>query len=468
MNAEEIQVLITQGEGQRVEFKRSLAELEAGIRAAVAMANTDGGHVIFGVRNDGTVVGVQVGSQTRERVVQAITSNTDPTLYPTIEYADLSGHTVIVVAVDESEDKPVLVRGRAYRRVGAADVLMNRTEYERLLLTRRQFAFDQQPVEGAAYADLDGERIHWYLAQRAEKRSIPGGPSGSSLPDLLLGLGALVERAGRLVPSYAGILFFGRNPQVWIPHSQVRVARFQGTSTVHFIDRADLHGTLPEMIDAAEQFIRRNTRLAARVTGFRRREVTEYPYEAIREAVCNAVCHREYRIEGASVRIMVFDDRIEVNSPGGLPPGVTLANIERKHVLRNPLIANYLYDIFYIEKWGTGITRMRRLMREHGLAEPDLEDLDDFFAATFYGPGDRILDLIPEEGVTDLRTYGLNERQIEALRLMVNERQVLSNADYRRLFQVSRNTATRDLQTLVETGWVKAGGKSKGTRYRAV
>ncbi len=139
----------------------------------------------------------------------------------------------------------------------------------------------------------------------------------------------------------------------------------------------------------------------------------------------------------------------EVNSPGGLPPGVTLANIERKHVLRNPLIANYLYDIFYIEKWGTGIARMRRLMREHELAEPHLEDLDDFFGVTFYGPGDRILDLILEEGVTDrlaeplgfaqdrrsrrsLRALGLNERQIEALRLMVNEGQELSNAEYRR------------------------------------
>jgi ATP-dependent DNA helicase RecG len=92
-----------------------------------------------------------------------------------------------------------------------------------------------------------------------------------------------------------------------------------------------------------------------------RREVTEYPFVAIREAICNAVCHRDYRIEGATVRIAIFDDRIEVNSPGGLPAGVTLANIERKHVLRNPLIANYLYDVFYIEKWGTGIARMRRV-----------------------------------------------------------------------------------------------------------
>jgi ATP-dependent DNA helicase RecG len=127
-----------------------------------------------------------------------------------------------------------------------------------------------------------------------------------------------------------------------------------------------------------------------------------------------------------------------------------------------------LYDIFCIEKRGTGIARMRRLMREHVLAEPDLEDLDDFFAVTFYSPGDRILDLIPEEGVADLRTLGLNERQIEVLRLMVNEGEKLSNADYRQLFNVSKNTASRDLRALVETGWVKVERPGRGTRYRAV
>jgi len=172
-------------------------------------------------------------------------------------------------------------------------------------------------------------------------------------------------------------------------------------------------------------------------------------------------------MDGSTVRIMIFDDHIEVNSPGSLPPGVTVENIDRKHVLRNKLIANYLYDIYYIEKWGTGITKMRRLMREHGLAEPVLEDLGSFFAVTFYGPEERILDLIPEEGVVDLRELGLNERQIEALRLMVNEGQEMTNAMYQELFEVSRRTATRDLRALLKTRWVRQKGTGKGTRYVA-
>ncbi|MFQ5627116.1 MAG: RNA-binding domain-containing protein [bacterium] len=465
MEVKEIQKLAIQGEGQKVEFKRSMAELETIVRAITAFANADGGVVLLGVRDSGEVIGVEIGDQTKERLSAAITDATDPIIYPVIEMITVEGKTVIAIKVEASENRPHLYKGRAYKRVGATDTQLSRDAYEKLLLLRATAVYDRQPLIGAHLTDLSEKRIHWYLKQRAEKRgtSIPG----ISLPDLLIGLGAAVEQADEVLPTRAGMLCFGKKPQDFIPHSQVRIARFKGVSTSHFIDRADLNGTLPEMIDAAEQFIRRNTRLAAKIVGFRRREVTEYPFEAIREAICNAVCHRDYRIEGATVRAMVFDDRIEINSPGGLPQGVTLAEIERKHVLRNPVIAGCLYDIFYIEKWGTGIARMRRSMREHGLAAPHLEDLDDFFAVTFYGPGDRILDLIPEEGTTDLRGLGLNKRQIEALRIMTNEGKEFTNSDYRRQFEVSRNTASRDLQGLVNTGWVRAGGNGKSTRYFA-
>jgi ATP-dependent DNA helicase RecG len=146
---------------------------------------------------------------------------------------------------------------------------------------------------------------------------------------------------------------------------------------------------------------------------------------------------------------------------------VTVENIDRKHVLRNKLIANYLYDIYYIEKWGTGINKMRRLMGEHGLAEPVFEDLGSFFAVTFYGPGERILDLIPEEGVVDLRELGLNERQIEALRLMVNEGHEMTNKEYREMFNVSNATAYTDLSHLVDSGYVEGIGKGRARRYVA-
>jgi ATP-dependent DNA helicase RecG len=465
LTPEEVRTLISQGEGQRLELKRSLAELERGVRTVAAFANTEGGHLLFGVRDSGEIIGVTVGRTTRERVVNMIRDNTDPVLYPSVEYVEVQGTTVIVATVEESDSKPHLAFGRAYRRVGAVDVQMTRDEYERLLLQRRQVEFDCQLVEAATYADLDEAKLEWYIRQRAERRGVRA--PATSPQETLINLGALVGEGGELVPTKGGLLFFGGDPQRFIPHSEVRIARFKGTTMGHFIDSADLRGTLPAMIDEAEHFIRRNTRVAAKVVGFKRREISEYPYEAVREAICNAVCHRDYFMDGSTVRIMIFDDRIEVNSPGPLPPGVTVENIDRKHVLRNKLIANYLYDIYYIEKWGTGITKMRRLMREHGLAEPVFEELGSFFAVTFYGPGEKILDLIPEEGVVDLRALGLSERQIEALRLMVNEGRELSNKEYREMFGVATRTASRALMGLVKTGMVQQTGEGRGIKYRA-
>lgn len=130
--------------------------------------------------------------------------------------------------------------------------------------------------------------------------------------------------------------------------------------------------------------------------------------------------------------------------------------------------AELLFNIRYIERWNTGILRMRRWMREHGLSEPIFEEIGHTFRVTFHGPGDRILDLIPEEGVTDLRALGLNERQVEALRLMVNERRVLANRDYRELFGVSNRIAADELKALVQHGMARQIGHGRSTRYADV
>ena len=217
-----------------------------------------------------------------------------------------------------------------------------------------------------------------------------------------------------------------------------------------FIDRATLEGSLPELIDDTELFVRKNTRAAAKVIDFERINIPEYPYAAIREAVANAVAHRDYSFSSAVVRVMIFDDRVEVESPGRLPKGVDIKHLEGRHVPRNETIAQLLYDIGYIEKFGTGIRRMREEMRAHGLQEPLFREDGEFFKVTFYGPGEKILDLAkPQRGV-DLKEMGLNDRQIEALRLMINEKQIFTNRRYRNVFKVTNKTAATDLNFLVK------------------
>jgi len=466
-NPADLLALIALGESETVEFKRSVAELEQVVETVAALANTRGGLVLIGVGPKGEVVGVDVGQVTGERITNRITGNTDPVIYPSVQIVDVAGRKVFVIVVPESDNKPHQASGRAFVRVGATTVQMRRDEYERLLLLRRQSPFDRREAPDATLADIDESKVRWYLERAAQERNIPIDPALPTVENLKR-LELARERDGSLTLTVAALLFFGKHPRHFAPHSIIRLARFQGTTPSNFIDRMDLAGTLPEMIDEAERFIQRNTRVAAKVTGFERREITEYPYAAVREAIANAVAHRDYDREEVEVRVSIFADRIEVQSPGRLPAPLTLDTLGEEYALRNRVIAEMLFNIRYIERWNTGILRMRQLMRQHGLPEPIFQEIGQTFRVTFAGPGDHILDLIPEAGVTDLRDLGLNERQVQALALMVNEGKELTNRQYREMFGVAKNTALRDLDGLVRTGWVRQVVKGRSSGYQAL
>lgn len=463
---EDVGRLVEQGEGQSLEFKRSTAELEQAIRTLAAFANQDGGTVLIGVAPNRRVTGAQVGSTTLEEIAGRLTRMTDPVIYPRIERVTVDGRDLIVVSVDASPNRPHLAGGRAYKRIGASTVAMSRDEYERLLLDRRGAAFDAQPLSDLGVEALDEARATWYLRRAAQERGIPIDFSVDWVANLER-LGVLRHQDGRAVPTAAAVLLFGQDPQQVFPQAVVRCARFQGTTPLNFISRREVGGSLTEQIDGALHFVREHTRLAAKISGFERREITEYPEVAIREALANAVTHRDYALRGDEVRVAIFDDRLEVQSPGLLPRPLTLRSLGQEHVLRNRLVAQLLFNVRYIENWNTGIHRMRQAMRAHGLPEPAFEELGHSFLVRLTGPGDRILELVPEEGVTDLRGLGLNERQLEALRLMVNERQEMTNERYRSLFGVAARTAVRDLEALVRLGVVVRQGARRGVRYVA-
>ncbi|MFA5778775.1 MAG: ATP-binding protein [Elusimicrobiota bacterium] len=168
--------------------------------------------------------------------------------------------------------------------------------------------------------------------------------------------------------------------------------------------------------------------------------------------------------------VSIFDDRVEVRNPGGLLPGLNIMKLEGNHQTRNEMICNIFHETKDMERFGTGIGKMKKLMKEHGLRTPELSEEGDFFVVKFYGPGDKILDLvpsIPEERRTDLRKIGLNERQIEALRLMLNESQTFSNRKYRDMFKVTNKTAATDLNSLVQKEMAQVKGKGRNVTYFA-
>lgn len=462
MTPEEIRSLITRGEGQQLEFKRSLAELETGTRAVAAMANTDGGHVLFGVRDNGTILGVDIGAQTKERVVRTVTDNTDPTVYPSVEHVELDGKIVILVTVIESADKPHLIRGRAYKRVGAADVQMNRAEYERLLRDRHGTEYDGQVVAHATESDIAWDKVKRYLAlrERVTGRRVTIAPQ-----QVLQARDCLVEVENTLRPTVAGLLLFGGDPQAFLSRSYVTVVRFRGRDTAHgYYDRRDLMGTLPKMIDAAEVYLWEHIQHGGRVRGLRRDDLHEYPRPALRECLVNAVAHRDYRIRGSRIIVSVFENRIEFNSPGQLPWPVTVENILEQQYSRNPHIVRVLFEMGYIEEIGMGLDNVYRWLAEAGQPEPVLRDTSGSFIITLYGLN--IEKVLAEEGRRriDLAASSLNERQKRAVR-HVQGHGLITSRQYRGLNDIGKTMAYRELRNLVNQGILERRGAGRSTHY---
>jgi len=329
--------------------------------------------------------------------------------------------------------------------------------------------FDETICHETGYEAIDEKEVKDFLKNRAIKIKvdIPKLP----VKDFLVNTLKVVKKEdGELRPTHAGLLFFGKDPTEYIPQNEIRIARFRGVSRIEFIDSQEIKGPFYKMLAEVESFFKRNTRLASKIVEFKRVDIPEYPYEAIREAVINAIAHRDYTRRGAPIIISIFDDRVEISNPGGLLPGLNIKNLEGRHESRNKKICSIFHHTLDMEQFGTGIKKMKRLTKEHGLSEPELREEGDFFVVRFYGPGDNILDLvpsIPKERQIDLRALGLNDRQIEALRLMVNERMVMTNTVYREKFKVSDRSALRDLYDLVKKGLVKRTGKRRAVEYQA-
>lgn len=368
----------------------------------------------------------------------------------------------------------VIKKDYIYRRFMATEELKNQILNSLIAYLDEQGVISRMPFDHlicreADYSDIDEKEIKNFLKNRAIKLKV-NIPKISVREFLIKTLKTIKEKNGELKPTNTAILFFGKNPQDYIPQSEIRIARFKGTMRIEFIDSKEIIGPIYEMLDEVEAFFKRNTRLANKIVEFKRVDIPEYPFEAIREAVVNAIAHRDYTRRGAPIKISIFDDRVEVDNPGGLLPGLNIRNLEGVHETRNDKICSIFHETKDMERYGTGIIKMKNLMKEHGLKPPVLSQPGNFFKVTFYGPGDKILDLvpsIPKERQVDLKELGLNDRQIEVLKLVVNKKQNITIQKYADMFNISDKTAKRDIKKLVEVEMIEKVGFKKGAYFKA-
>jgi len=370
MRPADLNILLREGEGSMLEYKEALSSSMA--REFAVFANTAGGKILLGVRDDGTVIGVADSNALRARI-QDIARNCDPPVEVRIEPVD----RVIVVHVRESGSKPVQCSDGFFWRQGSTTQKLRREEIRDFFRSEGHIRFDLSPCPRFRYPqDFDREKYTAWL----RLSDITGRPRTE---DVLVNIEAAERSGGTLVFRNAGVLFFARNVRHFFNQAYITCLLAKGADKAHVLDRKDFDGGIVADIEDAMRFIERNTRTAYRIEGLKRENVPEYPMKALREAITNAVMHRDWFVEGANVFVEIYTDRIEVSSPGGLPKGMTLSDLGHKSIRRNALIADLLHRIAFIEKAGTGITRIRDEARAQGCPEPIFKETN-FVTATFY------------------------------------------------------------------------------------
>ena len=438
--------IIKAGESETTEFKTSLAEWRDVVETISAFSNKNGGTIFIGVGDNCEVIGTDIGKNTIEVLANQIKQNVDPVVYPSIRVENMDGKQVIIVNVAEHGQKPVFAFGRGVIRVGKSNQKLGSEGIRNLALNTSKVYWDGRACVDADLGDIDEEKLRWFLRGAKYERRLeldPDTPVRESLEKLDL------LRDG--IPTNAAILLFGRDPQRFFGHSEIRCARFKGTKPLEFIDMKVFGGNLIDQREDAVEFVKEHIKLHAKIVGLERVETWEYPIDAIREAVTNAICHRDYE-EYSNGQVRIFDDRIEIWGCGSLPEPLTVDDLKQSHrsILRNPLIGKCLFLIKFIEHWGTGTNRIIDACVAHGLPEPIFEELSGSLVVT-------LRKIISKES---LREMNLNERQIKAVSY-VEEKGSITNKEYQVLFDVSRVTATRDLNLLERKDILKRIGKGK-------
>ena len=368
---------------------------------------------------------------------------------------------VILVRVSPGSVKPYTYRGDAYRRVGNTSLKMSADEYNRMLFERMhsEQRWENQPAPYWSVDDLDEEEIR-VTVEEAIRQGRLEDPGTRESEALLTGLGLI--RGGELLR--AAVVLFGRRErmQAMMPQCLLRVARFRGADRTEFIDNRQFHGNAFMLHRSAQRFMIDNLPVAGRIVPDRFDRVDEplYPTEALREALANALCHRDYSLGGGSVGVGIYDDRLEVTSTGPLPFGQTPEQLFAPHESRpwNPLIAGVFYRRGIIEQWGRGTIKMAELTTAAGLPRPEIESATDYVTVRF-----RPSRYVPPQRVS----IDLTDRQQAVLALLHQAGRGLARREVHAQLggDVSDRTVQRDLNSLRDFGMVIRTGRGRSARW---
>ena len=391
MTISDIIKLISGGEHHRLELKKTTGELKDAMHTACAMLNSEGGWLIFGITPVSMkVIGQEVTDNTQRELAQAL-SYIEPAADIHIEYVDVPdypGNKVIALHFEAFVwgRQPFTYHGCPYCKVESTTKVMPRDMFEERLRANKPhyYAWERQQAEHISISDLHEERIRGAVRLGVEGGRLPASTVTETIEHILEKLQLLNDG----VPNNAAAALFTTK---LYGYSQflIRLARFRGTDKLEFIDNQRAEGNFFDLLDAGMQFFFKHLSLSGKIVGMMREEKLEIPVEALREALINALCHRQYEKHNLTIGIAIYDDRIEIENPGILVPPLTPENIKQPHISYpyNPIMADVLFRTTFLESWGSGASRIVAACRKQNVPEPEWTTDGGFVVVTFKRPG---------------------------------------------------------------------------------
>lgn len=458
----EISTIINNGESKTIEFKEIIPSSKKLAQTAIAFSNGAGGKILIGISDTREIIGI---SEDRDifKIMDDLNTIIYDSCYPNINTSiyteNINEKTIIVVEIFPGNLKPYYLKSLGkengvYIRVGASN---RRASYENILeleRQRRNVTFDEEIDWELDYKDLDLSILKSKFEERNKYLS----------EEKLLNLG-LIKKEGenfKVTKGLGIILGFYEN-------TNINCALFKGKTKDIFLDKKEFSGNIFEKIDNIQLFLQKHLNIKSEFKGFQREDILEIPMLALREGIINAIVHRDYSNQGRDIKIGIYDDIVEIVSPGGLPSTLTIEQIySGRSEIRNRVLARVFKELDYIEKWGSGINRMINLCRDVKLKVPEIRETGDSISLIFYRKDYELQNdtgLIPDNAGLIPDNTGLDklsETEREILELVQGKTR---RKDIELKLSFNERTIRRILNSLKEKGLVDKIGKGPATYY---
>jgi len=455
MAEKDVELILKTGESFFVEFKEKVDKALA--KEIIAFANSQGGRIFIGVTDSGEIKGIKITNKLKSQIFDIARNCEPPIEIKLIEYKN----KVLVVEVPEGDKKPYSCSQGFFIRNGPNSQKLSRDEILSFAYTEGRLTFDEQINEDFIYPDdFDKQKFSDYLKE-AKLTDINDDTS------LLINLGVAKKEKNKILLNNAGVLFFARNPAKFFMTSKVVCAEYQTNDKVNILDRKIYDDGILENIKQAINFVKRRIKVEFEIKTARRKEIPQYPEESYREAVVNAIMHRDYFDKSSDIMIEVYRNKIVVFNPGGLVKWLKPEEFGTISKTRNPIIASLLSRTIFVEKMGTGINRIREAMDKDNLPAPEFKFYEHSFYTSLF---DKTKLKIPEKDLQkdlekDLEKLNTNQRKIIT---EIRKNQYITQKELSKIVDINEKNIRNNIRKLKNLGIIKRVGPDKGGHWKII